>query len=786
MLIKVLFIFLITLKLFANNNIQNYNIDIEGNQRISNNVIHALAVQTNVDVDSKGLNSIIKTLYKTGLFSEITISSDEKKQSMNIKVKENPVVNEIVSRGSNKIDLKKISTMLSLRSGRAYNKESVKTDLEQLIVSYRKIGYRDVKIEPYVNFLDRNRVDVIFDIKKGKKHVINNIYIHNNKKITNRQLKNILKSKEGVLWNNKFEPETLEVDKENIESYYTSKGFKDAKVEKIEIIKNDFKYNLHYYISENSLFKINKITYDYRDIHEEEITNKLQKFLDKNKTLKQNDIFSEENIKKTATDIENFLMNQNLPSIKIDYTTSTNQDKIDVNFSIKKDTLYYINEVIIKGNRNIPDKVIRIEVLLSPGDVYNKKKLEQTKQRLNISGYFQTVNIEEKKLPNNMIDIVIDVKEVNTLNLGLSIGYNNLFGAIGEVNAQKKALFNNWYDGGFTFSRSGWQETYAANIYNRHFKGTDLGLGIDVFSSKSGALLSSNSNKRLGGGLGYLDNMGFESNGVSIRTGYRITENLTQSLFTTVKSTDSFVKGDFAKNNQILAEQYYGYSTHMIGHSLSYDKRDNSFITTKGYAASLKQFVAGSMGIGSQKFTGNEVNFSYYKPLFKEALIFNFNITGGILNNFGNQSIGSDNRYSLGYYNLRGFSFLGAGPTVQTEKADGSTQNLGFSIRGNKYFSGTFDLSFPISGGESPLRGSVFFDFGTLTGVDGSQKITRSDGSTERILDSGLIRTAVGVGIVWHSSIMGPIRLDFAQALQRETYDRTVNFMIRIGNVSGF
>lgn len=780
-LILSAYCFILTLNCYSKS-VQDYQIQIQGNQRISSSVIEAISLQNNFEINNRGLNKLIKKLYKTGLFSNITI--DVKQNILVINVKENPVVNDIVSRGSSKIDLKKIGNMLSLKIGRAYSKEALKSDLEQLIASYQKIGYRDVIINPYVNFLERNRVDVIFDIKLGKKHVINNIYIHNNHKISNRQIKKVLKSKEGVLWNNTFEAETLDVDKENVENFYTSRGFKDAKVEKIEVIRNAHKYDIHYYISENKLFKLNTINYTY--YVDANLQAEIENFIKKEKTLKKGDIFNEQFIKNNIAKIENYLANKNLPSIKITYTTIEKNNTVDINFTISKSEMIYINDVIIKGNRTIPDKVIRIEVLFATGDVYNKKKIEQTKQRLNISGYFQTVNIEEIKLPNNMIDIVINVKETNTLNLGFSIGYTNLFGLMGEFRAQKKALFNEWYDGGFTFSRSGWQEMYAINLYNRHFKGTDLGVGFDLFSSKFGSGLGGS----IGGGtfgssIGYLNSISRETLGFTARTGYRITENVTQSLFTTIKNTDASVAGAFSAKNQILGSQYTSYSTHMVGHSLSYDVRDNSFIPTKGYAASIKQFVAGGLGIGSQQFTGNEINFSYYKPFLNEALVFNFSLTGGMLNNFGKEPIGFDNRYMLGYYNLRGFGFFGAGPTIQTENADGSTQNLGFSIGGNQYFSGTFDLSFPISGGESPLRGSFFFDFGTLTGVDGKQTVVRADGATERILDSGMIRTAVGFGIAWHSP-MGALRFDFAEALQHEAYDRTMGFMIRFGNASGF
>jgi outer membrane protein insertion porin family len=189
----------------------------------------------------------------------------------------------------------------------------------------------------------------------------------------------------------------------------------------------------------------------------------------------------------------------------------------------------------------------------------------------------------------------------------------------------------------------------------------------------------------------------------------------------------------------------------MLGHSFTYDVRDNRFNPTTGYYLRLNQEAAG-IG-GDNKFIRHEIQSEAYYPIAKKWTFATYGAAGNVTGL--SEDVRINQRFFIGGQEIRGFANSGVGPRdITTDDALGA----------NNYYSATGELRFPLGLPEDlGVSAAAFVDVGNAWGIDTSGAEIRSGSA---------IRGAAGFGIAW-SSPFGPIRIDFAQAFMKEDYDET-------------
>ena len=166
----------------------------------------------------------------------------------------------------------------------------------------------------------------------------------------------------------------------------------------------------------------------------------------------------------------------------------------------------------------------------------------------------------------------------------------------------------------------------------------------------------------------------------------------------------------------------------------------------------------------TSKYLRNEAQAAWYYGLW-EDVVFSVQGTGGYIWGWGDEDIRLNDRFFKGGNSFRGFDVSGIGPRdLRTEDALG----------GNIYAIGTVELRFPLGLPEEfGIQGALFTDFGTLGQLDDSAL-------GPSIVDDLGFRASGGVSIFWDSPF-GPVRLDFANAFQKEDYDETEGFRFSAG-----
>jgi outer membrane protein insertion porin family len=257
-----------------------------------------------------------------------------------------------------------------------------------------------------------------------------------------------------------------------------------------------------------------------------------------------------------------------------------------------------------------------------------------------------------------------------------------------------------------------------------------------------------------------------DSSGVTTRGDYSITEFLRHSVY---YSLSQQTVSNVDPGASITLRNLQGtFLSSTIGHSLSYDKRNNRLNPKSGYYISLTQELSGFGG--DIKTIKNEGSAGYYIPTFSDDYILKFLARGGVIKGLG-QDVRSNYSFFLGGNNFRGFEYAGMGPRAYY---NGNPKG-GAAIGGKMYYVGTAEFMFPLGlPKDLGINGVLFSDNGVLKGVD---DINRNGGE---VADSGKMRSSYGLSIVW-ASPMGPIRLDFSRIVKKEVYDRTQVFRFNFG-----
>lgn len=730
-------------------------IHIIGNERIDNNTIKSLIDFKSLQSGKKSaIQNALEKLYESGLFLESKIY--QKNNKIIIEIKENPIVFEVKFIGNNKIDDEALENETSLKKRSIFTKSKLENDIKRINEIYLKSGRFLTKIDPKIIQKQRNRIEVIFDIKEGPTAKISDIYFIGNEAYSDSKLKEEITTQVSKWWKflsnfDVYDSDRIEFDKEKLRRFYGSKGYADfnAISATAQITPNKDRFFITFLLEEGIKYKIGEI----------DIINNVEKFdediLYKYIKVKSGKTYNSIKVEESVEKMVEVMSQKSFAFAHISPVLKRNREQkiLDIDFVIKETPPVYVNEISITGNVRTLDKVIRRELRIREGDPYNLTRINRSKQRLQNLGYFENVEFETNRVGNSdLVNLDIKVKEKKTGELSLGLGYSTVDRLTTNAGIRENNLFGTGQKLGFNVQRSFANFSGEVNYTKPYFANRNIAVGFDLFQyelSRRNTLVYDQS-----------------SSGITVRGDYSITEYLAHQLRYSLSNQDV---SDVDEDASIAIQNLEGaFLSSGVGQTLLYDKRNNRIRPTSGYYISLSQDFTGIGGdIKTIKYTGSA---GYYQPTFSEEFILKFLVRGGLIEGLG-QDVRSNFGFFLGGNNFRGFRFAGIGPRyVENGTADG-----GSAIGGKGYYVGSVEFMFPLGlPKELGINGVLFSDNGTLTGVDEINK------RNSTIVDTGSIRSSYGFSLVW-SSPMGPIRLDFSKIARKEDHDETQNFRFNFG-----
>ncbi len=723
---------------------------IQGTRRIEDATItNYTGMKIGQNVTASDLDRATKTLFATGLFSNVDIKMNNGIATVNVE--ENPIVHEIFFEGNKALEDDVLKTEVQMKPRSVYTKTKVQKDADRLLSVYKRNGRFAATIEPKIIKKDQNRVDVIFEIDEGGKAFVRDINFVGNNAFSESTLEGKMMTQEKAWYRflsntDTYDSERFKYDQELLRRFYLEHGYLDFKITDAmsELTPDKEGFILTIKMDEGEPYRIAKQDLqvslpDYKD------DLKLEKYLEQD----DGDILDITKVEKTVDELTEKLLNDGYAFVNVepDIVPNSKDHTATVVYRITEGEKVFIRRINIKGNTRTQDKVIRREFRIKEGDAYNASLLRRSKQNVSDLDYFSNVEMTTDPVPMNptLADVNMSVAEKSTGAFNVGVGWSSYDGMMFETGIQERNILGTGKMANFNIMLSQRETQYNIGLTDPYFLGYNMSAGIDLYyTTHDNSDSSSYSYKTIGG---------------TIRFGWDYTDSLRQVLRYTLKQDDI----DDIDNDAALSikEQKGKTVVSMIGQDLIYDKRDSRLNPTTGYYTSLSTDLAG-LG-GDTKFFRVDVTAIKYFAV-AEDVVFSLRADGGYIWGIGGKDLRINDRYFLGDRSLRGFEYGGVGAR---DKA--SDDALG----GDWYTTVSAELTFPIGlPKEMGIKGKVFTDAGLIGKPD--------DYDAQTMDYSNRLRAAVGTGIEW-SSPMGVINFDFSYAFAKEKYDKTRVFRLNFG-----
>ncbi len=746
MFFKILRIFFISL--FFNQFLINFsnseiikNIQISGNDRISKETIVMFSeVEINDNLDSSIINNVLKKLYDTNYFKEVSVNFTN--NLLEIKVVENPIIENISYDGikSNKIkDIILSSTKLKSRS--SYNELILKKDKENIQLELKKLGYYFPSIETYIEDLKNNKINLTYKIILGDKAKIKKISFIGDKKFKDKKLKSIIISEENRFWkfisSKKYVNENIiSIDRRLLKNFYLNKGFYDVKIDSsFAKLVNQNEFELIFNIQANEKFYFNELNLKLPNDFDPE------NFINLNKLLKnlKGEIYSINKVRDILEEIDIITVQEQFKSVSAKVDETIIDQKINLNFIIEESKIIFVERINIFGNNVTRENVIRNQFELDEGDPFSEILANKSLNNLKSLNFFKNVNSEiiDGSSPDlKIININVEEKATGEISAGAGVGTSgsSLSFGVKENNYLGKGIS---LASNLTLTDESLKGRFS--VTNPNFKNSDKLVYFSAEASETDRLSA----------YGYKTN----KTGISIGTNFEYLNNFNigigNSNFYEKIETDTT-----ASARQKTQEGNYWDS--FINLNFDYDNRNQKFQPTDGFRS--QYFI--DMPILSETATlTNTYLYKYFTELY-ENNVSSFSIYLSSALSLKDEDIKLSERIILPSSRLRGFERGRVGPKDGDDFIGGNyaaTMNFSSTIPQILQNSENIDVLF-------------FVDVGNLWGVD---YFAGDDEGSE-------IRSSTGLGIDWLTPI-GPLNFTFATAITKADTDKTESFRFNLG-----
>ena len=721
-------------------------IRVEGTQRVEEETVRAyMVVREGMADDVDMVDQSVKTLFASGLFSDVTIRRSE--GGLIVSVVENPIVNRVSFEGNGAINDDTLTDEAELRPRQIYTRARVQDDVERFIEIYRQSGYFAARIEPKVIQLPQKRVDVIFEINEGPITGIRSINFVGNKAFDDDRLREEIITSETRWWrffasSDSYDPDRLNYDRQRLRRFYLSKGYADFRVvsSSAELTRNGEEFFVTFNIEEGELFTFAEsgIRTTVETIDVETLQAAIEHV--------EGDRYDLRKIEDTEDALTKLLGEKGFAFSDIRARTRRDRENnlIRVEYVIEEGPRVYVERININGNDRTHDEVLRREMRISEGDAFNRVLLERSRRNLRALGFFSSVDIEESpgSEPDKTI-IDVNVVEQSTGELTFGIGYSSAESVTTEFAIAERNLLGRGQKLNLRVGVSDEVQRYSVNFTEPFFLDRRVAAGFSLFNTESDY-----------DDTAYV----YTSTGVGGQVAFPLSEDGRISISISLSQ-------DELENNSTssMVNPSYTYDKQEIGYYYSVDKRDDPIDPTEGWNIGFGQDLAGPSG--DVTFLRTTFLSNYYYEI-AEGWVFHGRLSAGFIDDYENGIIFYGDRFFKGGGSFRGFDRSGVGPRQIS---------TGYAVGANKYVIATTEVSLPLGiPKDVGMKANAFIDFGAVGDTDATGFVAND------IRDDFAFRATTGLSISWKSPF-GPVRFDFARTLEKEDYDDERSFRFSVG-----
>jgi outer membrane protein insertion porin family len=446
-------------------------INVQGNRRIPAETIKARIFTHPGDIyDPAALERDFNSLWNTGYFEDIRFSREEtpKGWRLIITVKEKPTIREINYVGLNSVTTSDVlDRFKEAKVGLTVENQYDPTKVKKAEVSIKGLlaehGRQFSTIRTEIRQIPPAAIGITFVIKEGPKVKVGKIKFEGNKNVKTRVLRYAMKNLRPIgiphsiflenIFARTYDATKLDEDTERVRDEYGNRGYFKVTVNEPKTQIHDTGHkgpripllqsgpgksvDITMPIDEGDRYTLGSITFK----NNKAVSN--VKALRNLFPIKDGDVFSKEKIRKGLENLRKAYSEQGYINFTSVPETRFDDDKklIFLDVDVDEGKQFYVRRIEFQGNTTTRDRVIRREIALEEGNIYNSRLWELSLLRLNQLGYFDQLkpddpNVTDRKLDekDGLVDLTLKIHEKGKNSIGLNGGVSGLEGAFVGLN----------------------------------------------------------------------------------------------------------------------------------------------------------------------------------------------------------------------------------------------------------------------------------------------------------------------------------------------------------------
>lgn len=745
------------------------HIEVTGNRKIEKEAVLAkLVTKSGANFSEENVREDIQNIFKTGFFYNVEVfkSANGKELDLTYKVTEKPSIEEIHYEGISELKEDEIAEASGIKAFEIINQAKIKEAVDKIQKLYEDKGFFLAKVDAKVVEIKKDEtVRLNFVIQENDKVKVRKVTFLGNHAFSDATLKEHIQTQEGGFFSfmsgsGSYIQERFDIDVQLLDRFYKSRGYVLAKIDRPQVYVTPDKKSIYItmHVDEGDQFFVGDVDFGGDLLFSKEE-------LYETTELKPGDVF---NIETMVGDMDRLKakygdLGYAYVNVIPNYVPNEKERKVNLSYGFEKGNKVYFGRINVIGNTRTRDKVVRRELKVREGELYNYTRFQQSKEGVQRLGFFEDgVNFRTASTPEkpDIMNVDIVVKERNTGQLQASAGYSNYTGAQFQLGVNQANFLGKGQNLGVNIMYSQAQKTFGLSFAEPYVNDSDWSMKGDLYKTQ-------------GNLPDYIDNR----LGAAITVGHPLLEDL--NLYVKVKDETVSLEpvfnqdGSEATDETIFPIHTMNGEIRSLTLSTAYDKRNDRMQPSKGIFGSVSYEYAGFAGqVQYSKLMGS---FKWYKKVFWEVVWRN-SVTYGQLDSLDsvNPPPFTETFKLGGPYSLRGYNSYSVGRRLFSNTAYLALKPYypyDADIRAYRLYGGTREL-FYLTELEYPLiqevgiKGVVFYDIG----------------QAEDTIRDGNFLSDAGFGIRWFSPI-GPLRFEWGFPFNRRAvYDDAVQFQFSVGS----
>ncbi|MCI5222219.1 MAG: outer membrane protein assembly factor BamA [Candidatus Electrothrix sp. AR4] len=715
----------------------------EGNERIDSGAIRRkIGTKPGDTYSPDSLRKDLKKVFSMGYFDnvEIEVNDSDKGKAVIFRVQEKPLIKTVSFSGTDEIDEEDVKDAANIPVNTILNPAKLNDAVKRINGLYKSKGYYAARSKFTLDHPTPHAVDVQFIVNEGGKMSISGIRFVGNSSFAADELEDEIQTSS---WNwysswiteaGTLKMDILEQDAARIGAFYNNQGFIEAKVGAPEVQEDGEDLYITFTIQEGPRYQVGTVEVEGDLIESREkmiamLRIRQEKFLNRKilreDVMKLTDLYAEHGY--AFADVRP----------KVDKSEAGK--RVNITFAVDQGELVNFNRIKIQGNTRTRDNVIRRDLAVEEGGVYDSKAIRKSTKRLQRLGYFEDITVvPQETMHNDQMDVMVAVKEKPTGQFSIGAGYSSsdklMF--MGEISEDNFLGLGTRL--AFSASLSAVTNRFNLSYTDPRIFDSNVSAGIDAFNWERE--YTDYTKGSTGGGLRFGHHF-FEK----WRVYYGYTWTDTQLSDISDDASDYILES--AKIN----------ITSAVRLSFVRDTRDRRFNASSGGKHSLSIKYAGGLLGGEAAYTKLEGYTSWFFPLPFDMVFHTKLAAGQAFENEDGKLPVYDNFYLGGMNSIRGFKSSSISPiTAENDEKYG----------GDKMWFSNLEVFFPLLT-DAGVRGVAFVDFGNVYDLENGW-------------DFGSIKKSTGLGINWLSP-MGPLRLIWGYNLDSKVGDEDAQWDFAMG-----